>query len=265
LIAGLTAAAFYEVGEFTAHNPAFGTLAHAENVLGHAAVGCASAVASGAKCGPSALAGGITSFAGPVINTSDRVASLLRNTVIGGLAAVAGGGKFSNGAFTAAFGYLYNAAAGKIASLREPGPNEIAIVINNNDGFGAGTHAGMFIGDRLYDPGGDYANQRGRKDPDYLTSLNDYVSFQLEDGNDVRIYRFTLGSTDMTTILGRTADFPGSAGFCAANVQSCIAGIGPFIDISATWLTTPASLANRLNTMISGGTGSCMGPSGQKC
>jgi RHS repeat-associated protein len=39
-----------------------------ENVIGHALVGCGQAVASGGKCGPSALAGGVTSAAGPGIN-----------------------------------------------------------------------------------------------------------------------------------------------------------------------------------------------------
>jgi hypothetical protein len=34
------------------------------------------------------------------------------SAVMGGLASVAGGGKFGNGAVTAAFGYLYNACGG---------------------------------------------------------------------------------------------------------------------------------------------------------
>jgi len=38
---------------------------------------------------------------------------LVANTVLGGAAAVAGGGKFANGAITAAFGYLFNARGGK--------------------------------------------------------------------------------------------------------------------------------------------------------
>ena len=113
LIAAATAAAFYEVGELTGHNPAFGTAAHIENVVGHALVGCASAAASGAKCGPSALAGVVTSFAGPAINNQGFVGGLVANTVLGGVAAVAGGGKFANGAITGAFGYLFNASLGE--------------------------------------------------------------------------------------------------------------------------------------------------------
>jgi hypothetical protein len=108
LIAGVTALAFYEVGDITTHNPAFGTPQYFENVAGHALVGCASAEVSGGKCGPAALAGGITSAAGPFIN-GHGIASLVENSVLGGLASVAGGGKFANGAITGAFGYLFNA------------------------------------------------------------------------------------------------------------------------------------------------------------
>jgi hypothetical protein len=39
------------------------------------------------------------------------VQSLMLNSALGGLASVAGGGKFANGALTAAFGYLFNQAA----------------------------------------------------------------------------------------------------------------------------------------------------------
>ena len=89
--------------------PQFGTDAYAFNVVAHAAVGCGAAVASGGKCGPSALAGGVTSAAGPVINGQGFVAGLMINTALGGGAAVLGGGKFENGAITAAFGYMFNA------------------------------------------------------------------------------------------------------------------------------------------------------------
>ncbi len=109
LIAAATAVAFYEVGEVTGHNPEFGTSQYFENVAGHALVGCASAVTSGGKCGPAALAGGITSAAGPFINGQNFAANVVSNAVLGGLASVAGGGKFANGAITGAFGYLFNA------------------------------------------------------------------------------------------------------------------------------------------------------------
>jgi RHS repeat-associated protein len=109
IIAGATAVAFNAVGDITTHNPAFGTPKFFGNVAGHALVGCASSAASGGKCGPGALSAAVTAFAGPLINGKTfSIGSLLLNTTLGGLASVAGGGKFANGAVTAAFGYLFN-------------------------------------------------------------------------------------------------------------------------------------------------------------
>ena len=120
-IAGLTAFAFNVVGSATnvvegenfdlsaPHiQPAFGTDAYAFNVVGHALVGCGAAVANGSSCGSGALSGGITAGAGPLINGQSFGVSLVENTVLGGIASVAGGGKFANGAITGAFGYLFN-------------------------------------------------------------------------------------------------------------------------------------------------------------
>src|SRR5262245_38173330 len=89
-------------------SPEFGSNAWAFNVAGHALVGCGQAMASGDKCGPGALAGAVTSATGPVIKKLDLVGGTIASAVLGGAVAVAGGGKFANGAFTGAFGYLYN-------------------------------------------------------------------------------------------------------------------------------------------------------------
>ena len=112
LISAATAIAMYEVGQITGHNPTFGTDRFVENVIGHAAVGCASSVASGGKCGPAALSGAVGSFAAPFMKGLSYEEGLVAESTVGGLASVAGGGKFGNGAVTAAFGYLFNAKAG---------------------------------------------------------------------------------------------------------------------------------------------------------
>jgi hypothetical protein len=109
LIAAATAVAFWEVGNLTMPNgaAAMTPMQRIENIAGHALVGCGQAVASGGKCGPSALAGAVTSAAGPMIN-GYGFASVVANAALGGGAAVLGGGKFENGAITGAFGYLFN-------------------------------------------------------------------------------------------------------------------------------------------------------------
>jgi hypothetical protein len=75
-------------------------------------VGCASSVASGNSCQSGALSAAATAGVGPLINGQNQVASLVANSVLGGAASVAGGGKFANGAITGAFGYLFNKVAG---------------------------------------------------------------------------------------------------------------------------------------------------------
>jgi hypothetical protein len=138
LISAVTAAAFYQVGNLTGdlfgtdqgvlnpklggHGPlAFMSEAHAFNIAGHALVGCGSAVASGGKCGPGALAAGLASAASPALDKAfpnartdagDLFGGTVASAVIGGVGSVAGGGKFANGAVTAAFGYLFNQMAG---------------------------------------------------------------------------------------------------------------------------------------------------------
>jgi RHS repeat-associated protein len=185
LVAAATAGAFYAVGGltnvvatgspdsfFAVHNPpAFGTPPYAFNVAGHALVGCASSAASGGKCGPGALAAGVTSAAGPAIN-SDRfgVGSLVANTVLGGAAAVAGGGKFANGAITGAFGYLFNGAAGRFVGgliggaifgigAIETGPSDIFALLT---GHFAGGEIGSRIEDALFGTGAETTTVIGR-------------------------------------------------------------------------------------------------------
>jgi RHS repeat-associated protein len=121
-IAAATAVAFWEVGNLTMPNgpAAMSPAQYAENVAGHALVGCGQAAASGQNCGPSALAAGVTSAAGPVIN-GYGVSSLVANAALGGGAAVLAGGKFANGAITAAFGYLFNNTMHLGGSVQIPG------------------------------------------------------------------------------------------------------------------------------------------------
>jgi hypothetical protein len=110
-ISAVTAWAFTGVGDLTAHGSLdFGSDAHLFNIAGHALVGCASAVARRSTCGSGALSGAAGSLAGPLLTGLNFESKLVATSVLGGLASVAGGGKFANGAVTAAFGYLFNEA-----------------------------------------------------------------------------------------------------------------------------------------------------------
>jgi hypothetical protein len=101
LIGGITGAAFgYVGGSFRA-----GSL---NNYLGHAVVGCVSAVATAGKCGQGAASAVIGKWA--TNNTGDWgiVGRGVAATIAGGATSSIAGGRFADGARTAAFGYLFN-------------------------------------------------------------------------------------------------------------------------------------------------------------
>jgi RHS repeat-associated protein len=81
----------------------------AQHYASHAAVGCASSVASGGKCGAGALSAvaGLagTQFSASIGSTAGRFAVA---AVAGGIGSKLAGGSFIDGAQTAAYGFLFN-------------------------------------------------------------------------------------------------------------------------------------------------------------
>ncbi len=123
LISGVTAIANFGVGTLTQGlGIAIEGLGEINplNIAGHALVGCASVAASGGSCGSGAAAGAASSAATPFISgpggvfpnpktdAGDLIGGTVASATVGGLASVAGGGKFANGAVTGAFDYLFN-------------------------------------------------------------------------------------------------------------------------------------------------------------
>jgi hypothetical protein len=80
------------------------------NYAGHAAAGCIGAVAQGGNCGRGAASQVFSKFV--TVQTRgmdlDRVSRGVIASVAGGAASAISGGKFRDGAFTAAMGYLFN-------------------------------------------------------------------------------------------------------------------------------------------------------------
>jgi RHS repeat-associated protein len=93
------------------------------NAIGaHAAAGCAMQAVSGGDCGSGALSAAFSKAVSPELPganapTEEKVFGVITSAVIGGTAAELGGGKFANGASTAAFGYLFNALTGDSRAL----------------------------------------------------------------------------------------------------------------------------------------------------
>ena len=112
-----SAALFFGVGEmFNGVSGAdkLGTLSNAGKIAAHAAAGCASAAAAGGSCRNGALSAGFAEGAGSSdLMPKGLVSGLVGRMIVGGIASRLSGGKFENGAMTAAFGYLFNFLAHK--------------------------------------------------------------------------------------------------------------------------------------------------------
>ena len=106
----------------------------------HAAVGCASSVANGGGCGPGAAAALFGKFAtNATAGWGVGVAQGAAAMVAGGVGSVIAGGKFENGAMTAAYGYLFNhmLSKGQVAGeFRKPGHHPFAKQWANDDYIG---------------------------------------------------------------------------------------------------------------------------------
>ena len=149
--------------------------------------------------------------------------------------------------------------------VAEPGAQEVVVVINYNLKV---QHAGMFAGQTLLDPAGSYLNVRSRQSGWAGVSLQDFVRFQLEDGPDIRLYRFTLPAARFAQVKARV-DEAGTTMplFCAAKVQNIISGVAPFESLPDAWLVSPARLADYLDEIIvtKAGAGDCRWPNGASC
>uniref|UniRef100_UPI00211ED1DE RHS repeat-associated core domain-containing protein n=1 Tax=Bradyrhizobium sp. SRS-191 TaxID=2962606 RepID=UPI00211ED1DE len=144
-IAAVTSFAFTQIGPTPsfASNPG----GYIASVGANAAVGCASSVASGGSCQSGALAAGVgsalspvtrTVFQNPLHNAGDLIGGTLMQATAGGLASIAGGGKFANGALTAGFQYLAQTSAEAIRTAAlEPQGNPEPQKGNPRDSFNA--------------------------------------------------------------------------------------------------------------------------------
>lgn len=150
--------------------------------------------------------------------------------------------------------------------LQEPRTDEVVVVINNNGGIG--NHAGIFVGRRLSDPAGSYRFFRSSAKGWRRPTLNDYVGFQMVDGERVQSYRFTLPESELSAIAARlpTADAAAPL-FCASAVNNALAGIGPFATIKPVNWMGPAAVGDELDAILNAnpGIGRCVLPDGSPC
>ncbi|MBW9336787.1 hypothetical protein FEE59_25050, partial [Herbaspirillum sp. RU 5E] len=103
---GITAAAFYGVGSF-ADSQGWGAGSIGRTAV-HALAGCGTSAAFGGNCSTGAIAAGFAQAVGPKLQFQEFAANVAARAIVGGTASVLGGGKFENGALTAAFAYTFN-------------------------------------------------------------------------------------------------------------------------------------------------------------
>ena len=150
--------------------------------------------------------------------------------------------------------------------LQEPGQDEVIVVVNNSSGIG--NHAGIFVGRRLSDPAGSYRFVRSQVKGWKRPTLNDYIAYQLVDGERVQSYRFALTESELSAIAARlpTADAAAPL-FCASATNNALAGIGPFATIKPVNWMSPAAVADELDAILKAnpGIGRCALPDGSPC
>jgi len=150
--------------------------------------------------------------------------------------------------------------------LQEPRDDEVVVVVNNNSGIG--NHAGLFVGRRLSDPAGSYRFIRAQSKGWRRPTLNDYVGFQMTDGERIQSFRFTLPQAELSAIAARLPVADAAAPlFCASAVNNALAGIGPFARIKPVNWMSPAAVAEQLEALLAGNPalGRCVLPDGAAC
>lgn len=123
VIGAFTAAAQFGVGQVLGHaTPSITTNASLalQKAVAHAAIGCASAAASGGSCKAGAASAGFSSLGGGMLPSnadgSFHAGNFLGRMVIGGIASKLAGGKAEQGVLLAAMESLYNQYAGCLGS-----------------------------------------------------------------------------------------------------------------------------------------------------
>jgi RHS repeat-associated protein len=161
-IAGATAFAFAGlnmVAPAQAFGANFDPAAYAQNVAGSALVGCASSAASGGSCASGAASAAVGAGLAPATSNlfpnagsdiGQRIGGTIVHATVGGLASVAGGGNFANGAVTSSFQYLVS--LGPVTSRNDPmdamaaAPVAIGGVMLADWAFGTSIAATLYYG-----------------------------------------------------------------------------------------------------------------------
>jgi RHS repeat-associated protein len=203
IIGGITAEAFYGAG-FVGNSPG-SAWAVPENVLAHAAVGCASAVMSGGNCGKGALSAAVSDAATPYIvkfpslDTWGAFPEAAEAGLVGGVVARIEGSKFTDGFSVAAAGYLFNKLAHSlfkrpelsvsgntlsgtvVVACRASGPQCAAIMNGLNSINGSGANGYTIAINFVQSSANPFSGWAFWHDPDLTITVHSYLAAQEGD------------------------------------------------------------------------------------
>jgi len=124
----------------------------AGSYAGHAAVGCVDGAMSGNGCGRGAASALVAKTTTNYTQDWNNGARFVAAAVTGGTTSVIGGGKFENGATTAAFGYLFNFMSSKWQRALVPGQVQFdnGMTAIEEGRYGAASlHFGAMLGEQV--------------------------------------------------------------------------------------------------------------------
>ncbi len=144
--AGLTAGL---AGAFNLHGVAsgFGDPKLYGQVALHAAMGCAQSAAAGGSCRSGAIGSGVSAFASPMLEGLKGPGKLIASAIVGGVASRLSGGKFENGAMSAAFGYLFNEAVQRNQADGSNGSRKLNLLSPTDDSYPAAVRTAVAPGE----------------------------------------------------------------------------------------------------------------------
>lgn len=115
LYGGLSGGAFRAIGYYGES----GAWSPATYVAAHAATGCITESISGGSCKSGAISAGFSKWATVEGPDFGDFGNGVKSIVVGGTASVLAGGKFEDGAITAAYGYIFNQLKGGLAAVQK--------------------------------------------------------------------------------------------------------------------------------------------------
>lgn len=192
----LTAGLFWGAGSL---GESFGWMDGSIGKVGlHAVAGCASASASNGNCTAGALSAGFAEGVGGNVSFDNKLADFASRVVIGGTVAEIGGGKFSNGAMTAAFAYLFNQVNHPNCGGRCPndvGAKGVAVAM---DQYRAAGYEIIDVEVAATLPGVEYSRRY-----DFVTRSQDtgsYIGVEVK-ASEVGIFRLDRKQVNFDTVL----------------------------------------------------------------